>query len=57
MNNSDNPKNRSKYTCNDYREEMILASLRQQLANPDLSQEAKESLIKEIEKIEKDMGL
>ncbi|MBF0211329.1 MAG: hypothetical protein HQK68_10640 [Desulfamplus sp.] len=57
MNNPEITKNRSKYTCSDYREEMILASLRQQLANPDLSQEAKESLIKEIEKIEKEMGL
>ncbi|MBF0232039.1 MAG: hypothetical protein HQK62_01750 [Desulfamplus sp.] len=49
-------KEKAKYTCNEYREEMILAALRQRLANADLSLEEKKALIKEIEKIEKEMG-
>ncbi len=45
------------YTCNEYREEMILLSLQRQLAAIDLSPEKKEALLKEIAKIEILMGL
>lgn len=46
-----------KYTCNEYREEMILAALQRQLAKPNLSPEIKEQLITDIEKLEIAMGL
>ncbi len=46
-----------KYTCNDYRNEMILNGLRRrlELENPD--EKEKQELIKEIKEIEKAMGL
>ncbi len=47
----------SNYTCNDYREEMILLGLQKQLAKPDLTRDEKEKLIKEIAVVEKQMGL
>ncbi|MBF0203153.1 MAG: hypothetical protein HQK67_02325 [Desulfamplus sp.] len=62
MNSSDDIKKTSskqksiKYTCNEYREEMILVSLRQRLATEKLSSDEKDKLIEEIEKIEKSMG-
>jgi hypothetical protein len=45
------------YTCNEYREEMILLGLQRQLAAPDLSLEKKEALLKEISRVEALMGL
>ncbi len=45
------------YTCNEYREEMILLGLQRQLAAPDLSPERKEGLLKEIARVETLMGL
>ncbi|MBF0468866.1 MAG: hypothetical protein HQK61_08280 [Desulfamplus sp.] len=45
-----------RYTCNEYREEMILAALRQRLANEQLTLDERQTLIKEIEKIENEMG-
>ena len=45
------------YTCNDYREEMILLSLQRQLASPDLVPEKKHEILKEIAKVEARMGL
>lgn len=62
MNNSNNiatadqTKKKVKYTCNEYREEMILAGLRQRLATAQLSSDERAELIKEIEKIEEKMG-
>jgi hypothetical protein len=53
----DDQKNSKKYTCNDYREEMILVSLHKQLARTDLSWEERRHLEKEIRKIEKQIGL
>ncbi len=47
----------SNYTCNDYREEMILVGLQKQLAKPDLTPGEKETLLKEIAAVEKQMGL
>jgi len=45
------------YTCNEYREEMILPGLQRQLAAVDLSPERKEGLLKEIARVEAQMGL
>ena len=47
----------STYTCNDYREEMILLGLNKQLARPDLTAEEREHLLREIARVEKQMGL
>ncbi|MBF0303058.1 MAG: hypothetical protein HQK73_08460 [Desulfamplus sp.] len=55
-NNSEKIKKTLKYTCNEYREEMILASLRQRLSNKSLSPDEMQALINEIEKIESEMG-
>jgi len=46
----------SKYTCNEYREEMILLALRQKLHNPDLSRKDKDKLEKEIIELEGKIG-
>jgi len=46
-----------KYTCTEYREEMILLGLQRQLAAPDLLPERKEALLKEIARVEALMGL
>lgn len=45
------------YTCNEYREEMILLGLQRRLASPDLSPEEKQAILKEISRVEKQMGL
>jgi len=45
------------YTCNEYREEMILLGLQRQLAAADLSPEEKEVLLTEIARVETLMGL
>jgi hypothetical protein len=44
------------YTCNDYREEMILLALRQRLQRPELSDEDKTKLTEEIDRLEKAIG-
>ncbi len=46
-----------KYTCLEYREEMILLGLQKRLATPGLSAEERDSLLKEIERVEKEMGI
>jgi len=46
-----------KYTCNEYREEMVLLGLQRQLAATDLSPERKEDLLRQIARVEKQMGL
>jgi hypothetical protein len=45
------------YTCNEYREEMILLGLQKRLSSKGLTQKEKESLLNEIAKVEKQMGL
>ncbi|MDD9302552.1 MAG: hypothetical protein HUK40_09505 [Desulfobacter sp.] len=45
------------YTCNEYREEMILLSLQTQLARPGLTPEEKAKLLEQIARVEKEMGL
>lgn len=46
-----------KYTCTDYRTEMILVSLRQRLKQEDLNEAEKKDIILQIEKIEAAMEL
>ncbi len=46
-----------KYTCNDYRQEMILVGLKQQLADPDLDPAEKKRIENEIQKLEAAMGM
>lgn len=50
-------KNQKKYTCNEYREEMILLSLRLRLNKPDLTEAEKEVIQNEIKKIEASMQM
>jgi lipoprotein NlpI len=45
------------YTCREYREEMIVLALRQKLRRPDLSDEERAKLQKEIGRLEEAMGL
>lgn len=45
------------YTCNEYREEMILAALQKRLQQRDLSEHDKKALLQEIAELEKKMGL
>jgi hypothetical protein len=46
-----------KYTCTDYRTEMILVSLKQRLKQEDLNEAEKNDIILQIEKIEAAMEL
>lgn len=46
-----------KYTCTDYRIEMILVSLRQRLKQEDLNEAKKKEIISQIEEIEAAMEL
>lgn len=46
----------SQYTCNDYREEMILLGLRQKLQQSNLTDEERVKLKKEIARLEKIIG-
>ena len=45
------------YTCNDYREEMILLGLKKRLASPDITEKEKQELIEKIREFEKSIGL
>jgi hypothetical protein len=46
-----------RYTCTEYREEMILLSLRRRLEQEDLDQEERASILAQIEKLETQMAL
>lgn len=46
-----------KYTCTDYRSEMILLSLKRQLQYQDLSEEERDNIILQIKKLEAEMEL
>jgi hypothetical protein len=46
-----------KYTCTDYRTEMILVSLRQRLKQEDLNEDEKKEILLQIEEIEATMEL
>jgi hypothetical protein len=45
------------YTCNEYREEMILAALQKRLQQNNLSEQERENLLQDISELEKKMGL
>lgn len=45
------------YTCNEYRQEMVLLALQMRLRKPDLSAEEKKTLQREIAILEKEMDL
>ena len=51
------PKNGGQYTCTEYREEMILLGLQKRLSSEGLTLEEKESILKEIAKVEKQVGI
>ena len=51
------PKTVAKYTCNEYREEMILLGLQRRLSSPDLTPEEKHSILAQIAKVERQMGI
>ncbi len=44
------------YTCNDYRQEMILLGLRRKLQHPDLPREERKKLTEEVARLEKAIG-
>ena len=45
------------YTCTEYRQEMVLLSLRRRLADPTLNPSEKKELEVQIRKLEADMGM
>ena len=46
-----------RYTCNEYRQEMILVGLKKRLATSNLTEKEREALKEEIDQFEKDIGL
>ena len=46
-----------KYTCNEYRAEMVLLGLNQQLHRKDLTPEERQKIQAEIDQLEADMGM
>ena len=48
---------KKRYTCGEYREEMLLLGLKKRMADPELSEEEKQNLIVEICRLEKKMGM
>lgn len=46
-----------KYTCTEYREEMLLIGLRRQLNREDISEDEKKELLKQIKKLEAEMDM
>ncbi len=48
---------KGQYTCNEYRQEMILLGLQRQVAKKGISPEEKARLLAEIARVEKQMGL
>jgi hypothetical protein len=49
--------NQNKYTCNEYRQEMILLSLRLRLNKPEVTEAEKEVIRNEIKNIEATMQM
>lgn len=45
------------YTCHEYREEMILSALQRSLNRGDLSEKERQKILKQIEELEKKMGM
>jgi hypothetical protein len=50
------PIKNTRYTCTEYREEMVLLALQRKLQNPALNREEKETLRKEIAELEIRIG-
>ena len=50
-------KNDSNYTCNEYREEMVLLGLNRRLAQKDLPETEKENIRQEIARLEAAMEM
>jgi hypothetical protein len=46
-----------KYTCLEYRQEMILLGLKRQLTDPDLSQTEKNRIAEKVRELEQQMGM
>lgn len=55
--NTNKPKAPSQYTCNEYRQEMILLALNRRLQQDGLKEKEREKLLKDISALEKEMGL
>jgi hypothetical protein len=47
----------STYTCKEYREEMVLLALQQRLQQKDLSEEERQRILEEIQRLETSMGM
>ncbi len=47
----------NKYTCNEYRTEMILLGLNNRLNQENLAEEERKKIEEEIARLEKDMGM
>ena len=54
---SEKPSPACMYTCNEYREEMILLALLQRLSIPDLAEEERLQITEEVARLEKKIGL
>ncbi len=46
-----------KYTCTDYRQEMILLGLRRQLSDPKLTEAERDRIARKIQELEAQMGM
>ncbi len=46
-----------KYTCTQYREEMLLLALQKQIAQENLTEEQKKEIQEKIRKLEKEMDM
>ena len=46
-----------KYTCTEYRQEMILLGLKRQLEDPDLSPSEKKHIADEVRELQQQMGM
>ncbi|MBI5845995.1 MAG: hypothetical protein HZB23_15150 [Deltaproteobacteria bacterium] len=51
------PGDAPRYTCSDYRAEMLLASLRKRRSDPSTSDQDRKIAEMEIERLEREMGL
>ncbi len=49
--------NENRYTCNEYRTEMILLSLQQRINRPGITEAEKQRLENEIETVKREMGM
>jgi hypothetical protein len=53
----DRTKTSRNYTCNEYREEMILLGLRRQLQQPGLTDDERKRLEEEVSRLERLIGM